>query len=53
VVLFELVYVLKSVRIELLAVSNDDNLVDAEDVKVFKLPVDVSMLDNLILVLEV
>jgi hypothetical protein len=53
VVLFELVYVLKSVLILPLAVSNELSLPFALEVKVFKLPVEVSITPNLVLVLLV
>jgi hypothetical protein len=48
VVLFEPVYVLKSVRIDSLALSKDVNLVNALPLNVFKLPVLVSILVNLL-----
>jgi hypothetical protein len=47
-VLFDPVYVLKSVRIEPLALSNELNLVEADAVNVFKLPVVVSNEVNLL-----
>ena len=52
-VLFELVYVLKSVLILLLADSKDVNLTLALEVNVFKLPVVDSIVFNLLVALEV
>jgi hypothetical protein len=49
----ELVYELKSVLILPLADSNEFNLLVADDVKVFKLLVEVSITPNLVLVLLV